>query len=101
MRSKVAISRIGNSEKYLKEQWLALGVTCPGPDDAVLAAIVVALAQCHVLRFTQPPRDRIAMGAARVLSVDGNCTAGVTDRDDLAAAGDLPNAALLAAASRT
>src|SRR5262245_21301964 len=65
----------------------AFGVAGPGADHAVLAAVLVALAQRSVLCCAKPTGDRIAVRPARVLAVDGDRPAGAPDRHDLAAAG--------------
>jgi hypothetical protein len=63
------------------------GVASPGADDAVLAAVLVALTQRRVLRFPETPRDRIAMRAAGILAVDCDRSACALHWHDLAAAG--------------
>src|SRR6202162_739759 len=42
----------------------ALGVTDPGADHAILAAIAVAVAQRRILREPEPRRGRVAKGPA-------------------------------------
>ena len=49
----------------------ALGVADEGADDALLAAVAVALLQRGVLRLAEPRRGGEAVGAAEVAAVDG------------------------------
>src|SRR5262249_37478404 len=64
----------------------ALGVAGPGADDAILAAVAVALAQGTVLRLAEPAGDRVAVRPAGIAHVDGNRPAGPLHRHKLAAA---------------
>src|SRR5262245_2763174 len=64
----------------------ALGVAGPGADDAILAAVLVAVAQRGVLGLAQPGGDRVTVGAAGIAGVDGDRAAGAPHRNDLAAA---------------
>src|SRR5258707_5443582 len=65
---------------------LPLGVAGPGPDDAILAAELVAFARRLVQRSQTLRPDRIAVRPARVRHVDGKRRAGALHGDRLATA---------------